>query len=539
MKFMNFNLFTKFAIFIVITLGILLFVSFHIVQKNQENLIMNQLENEGRVIAKQVFLMRKWISDYGGVYVPKKIAGQSNPYLTELGIKNEIKDSKGEFYVLKNPALATREFSALAERESNYIFKVTSIRYLNPHNAPDEFEKEAIKLFENGSVNEFFGLWNTENRVFFRYCIPLYIESSCLQCHKKQGYREGDLRGAISIFIPVETTLKAIEANKKRLNLIMFITIATTVLVSFIFMKSTVLNPLKKMKNSIQDFQKGRVPQVALIETKDEFGEIWLQFRSMAETLHNYHASLREKIESATRELYETNRKLEELNKRKSEFVASIAHELRTPLTSIRGAVDFLSQVMKNVESGVNDERLNQVFSIIQRNLKKITRMINDLLDIERIEAGMVDFTMEEVYLRDIIEDSIQDIIQNNEKNLVFEVQVSEELRTICDSEKIKQVIDNLLYNAYKFSPTGEKITVTARDSEDEVLVEITDKGPGIPEEEQTRLFEKFYKGKLSTGAGLGLTIARAIVEAHGGRISVRSEIGKGSTFYFTLKKHV
>ena len=165
----------------------------------QAELIQKQQLHQGQAFFQEVVLMRQWMSQHNGVYVKMTPGVTPNPYLLKVpGLRVVIRDEQGDFYTLKNPALATREISELAEKSGLFRFHITSLNPLNPSNAPDAFEQEALRLFEQG-VKEHTTLEKRGEEVFFRYMAPLVTEKSCLSCHAQQGYREGEVRGGISV----------------------------------------------------------------------------------------------------------------------------------------------------------------------------------------------------------------------------------------------------------------------------------------------------------------------------------------------------
>ncbi|HUJ19482.1 MAG TPA: diguanylate cyclase [Nitrospirota bacterium] len=170
---------------------------------NEENLI------QARVLFNTIVLTRKWNANYGGVYVEKRPGVSSNPYLEDP----DIRTSEGKVFTLRNPALMTREISEYAAREGLFRFHITSLKLLNPGNAADVFETEALREFERGNLKEMSKVENSNGRSSFRYMAPLYVDESCLQCHGRQDYRLGDVRGGISITFDIEDLQKKIKTN--------------------------------------------------------------------------------------------------------------------------------------------------------------------------------------------------------------------------------------------------------------------------------------------------------------------------------------
>ncbi len=176
------------------------------------------LIRNSRAFFDEIVITRKWLARNQGVYVRMKPGDQVNPYLKAVpGLKAEIRDENGDRYMLKNPALATREISAIAAREGSFKFHITSLNPLNPENAPDLFERKALIAFETG-VRDIHDFENGPEGKSFRFMAPLVTEESCLRCHAHQGYKVGDIRGGISVTIPAQAIMREIRANKTYLT---------------------------------------------------------------------------------------------------------------------------------------------------------------------------------------------------------------------------------------------------------------------------------------------------------------------------------
>ena len=178
-------------------------------------LIKEQLLKQARAYSKEVTLLRGWIADHGGVYVKKRPGINENPYLKDIkGIKTKIVDEDQEIYILKNPAMATREISEMAREERIFSFHITSLKPINPKNSPDPFETDALKDFQTRKTSEAYELETKGNESVFRYIIPLPVKKSCLKCHEAQGYKVGDIRGGISVSIPASDIIAQIRTSK-------------------------------------------------------------------------------------------------------------------------------------------------------------------------------------------------------------------------------------------------------------------------------------------------------------------------------------
>lgn len=237
------------------------------------------------------------------------------------------------------------------------------------------------------------------------------------------------------------------------------------------------------------------------------------------------------------REIEEKGQELEIANKHKSEFLSNMSHELRTPLNAILG---YSELVIDNIYGEV-PEKIREVLERVEKNGRHLLGLINDVLDLSKIEAGRLTLTLNDYSIQDVIQTAYTSVeALAVEKNLNLKVNVTRDLTTgKGDEQRIAQVILNLLGNAIKFTDQGE-VKVEATVSNETYLISVSDTGPGLSEADQEKIFEEFYQTDGSStrqkgGTGLGLSISKRIVEMHGGRIWVESILGEGSTFSFTL----
>ena len=237
------------------------------------------------------------------------------------------------------------------------------------------------------------------------------------------------------------------------------------------------------------------------------------------------------------REIEQKSRQLEVASQHKSQFLANMSHELRTPLNAILG----YTELMQDGLYGDLPTKTKEVLDRVQKNGKHLLGLINDVLDLSKIEAGQLALSLDEYSMKDIVH-SVVSATESlaSAKQLPLKVAVAESMPIgRGDERRIAQVLLNLVGNAIKFTEEGE-VRVAAGMSDGMLQVAVTDTGPGIPQEEQARIFEEFHQvdssnTKKKAGTGLGLAIAKRIVELHGGRISVQSELGRGSTFTVDL----
>ena len=279
------------------------------------------------------------------------------------------------------------------------------------------------------------------------------------------------------------------------------------------------------------------------------------KIRLLYRTIHNYkitkenfpinmNEDLLTVAEDEVMEWAKSNReeiaKLKEQEVFRREFSGNLAHELKTPIFSIQGYILTL------LEGGLEDENVNREFlKRASKGVDRMTKIIEDLDVITKFESERIKLDLKNVDVVQLAKEIMDDLeIKANNRNikLVFNVDYREPIMTICDRAKIAQVFQNLVNNAINYSEDGKQVEIRFYDIEDNVLIEVSDQGLGIEEKHLARLFERFYRVDKSRarnkgGTGLGLAIVKHMVEAHSQTISVRSTIGKGSTFSFTLKR--
>jgi signal transduction histidine kinase len=260
--------------------------------------------------------------------------------------------------------------------------------------------------------------------------------------------------------------------------------------------------------------------------------------RRAEEALDQLNQTLERRIQDRTGTLQGAIEQLQELDRLKSAFVTIVSHELRTPLTSIKGFVENMLQGL----TGPLNEKQQHYLSRIHLNAERLTRMLNELLDLSRIEAGKMQLLSAPLSLQDLFSDLIDGFQPlARQKSIDMDVTFTDVIPPVqADRDKLYEVVANLLDNAIKFTPSGGRVEISAEVQDARfVRIGILDTGCGIPEEHRPRIFQKFYRVNSvtgsSNGAGLGLSIAKGLIELHGGTLDVESEPGKGSHFYFTL----
>lgn len=313
------------------------------------------------------------------------------------------------------------------------------------------------------------------------------------------------------------------------------------------YITEKLLEPLEKMKIVSQQFAKGDFSARLPGTSNDIIGKLENSLNSMAGQLDGINRNLKaiikdavSKYEASNKNLQEKSLKLAEVNKRltemdkaKTEFVSIVSHELRTPLTSIIG----FSKILLTLK--LADDQKEKYLKVIEAEGKRLSGLVNDFLDITKIEAGTIIFKPEKIDIHDIIKE-VQGAF-DLAGDIKIETQMpSTPMMIYADRDKIKQVFTNLLANALRYTPEKGKITIASGNENGRIKISIHDDGPGIQKEDIKKIFDKFYRSdddisKKSRGSGLGLAITRGIISQHKGEIWAESEPGAGSTFIFTL----
>ncbi len=316
-----------------------------------------------------------------------------------------------------------------------------------------------------------------------------------------------------------------------------------------IFIANQVVKPVQKLTEGVREIGKGNLDYSIKVQSTNEIGELASSFRQMSralkksrQELYEYSQGLEEQVKERTKELTVANSRLRELDRMKSEFVSVASHQLRTPLTATKG---YISMILEGSYGDLSENvrvALNKVYASNER----LVRIVNDLLDLSRIESGKFEYTFSKISLPNLLESAVRELnISAEIKNLriLWKIPANPERFTVsADEEKLRQTFLNLLDNAIKYTLKGHiEIKIVEDSRPGYIRISIKDTGIGISPDEQKKLFEQFVRGKggshvSASGSGIGLYIAKKIVDDHHGHIWAESEgPGKGSTFIVTL----
>ena len=436
----------------------------------------------------------------------------------------------------------------------------------------DEFERDAIKKFlevanrtapmrESGQPPPLdrpplFEARIAPGRRHYAYVEAIFFKPTCFSvaCHNtmredRRGkfvqVRAGDLSRAIVVKLPMDTTNKAIHHNRAILIAAALVTAILAMVASYVIVRYVIAKPVKHLRDVSDAIAAGKLTIRSQIQTGDEFEELSHAFNRMLHNLVSMQQELREvngDLDRKVDELAQANLALFEMNRLKSDFLATMSHELRTPLNSIIG----FSEVLAGNE-GLN-ERQRRYAANIQTSGRMLLAMINDILDLAKIESGKMEVRVEDFSIRDVCEGlaSMARPVAER-KNIDLECRLDEAIPLMRqDAGKLRQILYNLLSNAIKFTPEGGRVLLRAQPEGRNVVLSVADTGIGIAEEDRDKIFEKFRQAgqpgqadsvltREHQGTGLGLSIVRELSKLLGGDVHLESRAGHGSTFTVRL----
>ena len=301
---------------------------------------------------------------------------------------------------------------------------------------------------------------------------------------------------------------------------------------------SRITKPLEVLTSGVKDIAEGHFDRRLSITSHDEL-------EMLAETFNHMTGRLREhveQLEESNKKLGAVNEELKELDRMKSDLLANVSHELRTPLTAIKGYTDYILER----RLGAITEKQEKGLVVVQRNLERLSKTINALLDFSRMDVGRIALNLQPFALSPLLDQIVTGLRSELEKKgLKLTAEIERGLPPVIgDKEKLSAVLENLIINALKFTPEGGRITVSAKRvgtaARPSALIRVSDTGVGIAADQIAKIFNRFHQVDTSTtrrfgGVGLGLAIVKSILEAHGTTVTVESELGRGTTFGFVL----
>jgi two-component system, NarL family, sensor histidine kinase BarA len=511
--------------------GILLLItlSFWVYARQTESLAYDQTANSGRLL----------ISPIVGRYHVANSEARKSMELFQVPAKNSEASDVGD-----------------------YKYKLIKPNAKNPDNKPEGEEVAILNRFiSDPSKNEETRPLSSQGALYYYGAIR--ASHSCLQCHGKSkeelqklglpeikdeleltGLKENDLMGVMSIRLPTRDIESAQNLNRALLISTAIITALLIMAGSYLIIRYVIVKPVKHLKEVSDAIAAGQLNVRSEIQTGDEFEDLSHAFNrmlrnlmSMQERYQRLNADLDRKVD----ELAHANMALYESNRLKSDFLATMSHELRTPLHSILGFSDVLL-----ASAGVLSEKQARWVANIKASGQALLNLINDILDLAKIEAGKMEVRPEEISVPEIAEIQVTMLRpQAEKKNIELRTQYDSGLPLVRqDSAKLQQVLSNLLTNAIKFTPEGGRVLLKAHAEGNDIVFNVTDTGVGIAPEDQESIFEKFRQAgnpltREHEGTGLGLSIVRELCKLLGGDITLKSELGRGSSFTIRLPREL
>jgi signal transduction histidine kinase len=435
------------------------------------------------------------------------------------------------------------------------IFKPNATR---SQDMPDPTTLDMIQAFrKNPDLYEVNDVQQSDKRYVIYYG-AVRATSSCIGCHRQQNAElsEGDLLAVIKIDVDTQPIEAGFHTNRAILISIAFGTTFFIMLGSYLIVRYVIVKPVKHLKEVSDAISAGELNVRSEIQTGDEFEDLSHAFNrmlrnlvSMQDRLRKVNADLDRKVD----ELAQANMALYESNRLKSDFLATMSHELRTPLNSILG---FSEVLLSN--NGLS-EKQNRWVANIQSSGQQLLNLINDILDLAKIEAGKMQVRLVEFSIYDVCEGMLAMFRPMAEKkNIDLRGVFTPDIPLLRqDAVKVQQILSNLLSNAIKFTPEGGRVQLKADvdalgappatapsslvwNGGGYIVLTVSDTGVGIAREEQEMIFEKFRQAgnpltRQHAGTGLGLSIVRELSKLLGGEVSLQSELGRGSTFTVRL----
>lgn len=331
--------------------------------------------------------------------------------------------------------------------------------------------------------------------------------------------------GIIQIFTPVEMVVKQVERVVLKVSVCSLIILLLVSAIAFTWLYQSIVQPLEKLKRAAVNIKDGNLDFNVITDTEDEIGEVCIAFEEM-------RIKLKDQIEVSMQ--YEKDNK---------ELLSNISHDLKTPITAIKGYVE-------GIRDGVADtpEKMDKYIRTIYNKATDMDKLIDELFLFSKLDSNSMNYSFAKLNLKDYFEDCVDDIsldLESRGISLAYYNHVPEDTIIIADPEQLKRVINNIVGNSVKYMESGRRghIGIFIKDKPEFVQIEIQDNGKGIAKKELPHIFERCYRTDASRnsskgGSGLGLSIAKKIIEEHGGKIWANSVEGEGTTMSFVLRKY-
>lgn len=506
------NLTIKFIVaisaIILLSYGFLLFQTSNL----QNELVMEQARQQARILYKQILLTRQWVSDHQGLFLVKTAGVTENPYLHEAAIRAD----DGTVFVKRNPAMVTRELSEYAAKSGFCWFRITSLAPVNPVNAPDDFERLAMERFKDG-LPEYEAITDSPEGRVHRYIAPVLVQESCLACHAEHGYSVGDIRGALSISVPLAWADNVIKKNNTTIIKYSLFSIFTVALALIFLFNKLVARRIERLSQAMENYPE---QDYSVSDDKhlldDEIGRLIVGFNNLCERLDKAQSDLDKTMQQA---FY--SEKMASLG----QLTAGIAHEINNPLGGLLNCVKTMQEEPENIELH------KRYIPLLDKGLKRIEHIMRQLLNFGR----KAPLTYSKVDIDEVVRECFE-LLQYRLKNITLTLNLNLQESYFIDVEALRQIIVNTALNAIQAMPGGGCLTVSTKRIYSRIVITVEDTGTGIDPAIMGRIFDPFFTTKeVGEGTGLGLAVTYSLIQQMGGTIEVESEPGKRTAFTVSL----
>ena len=450
--------------------------------------ILETARTQARSLFQRDVIYRQWNARSGLVYVEVSPQTPPNPYLANIA-ERDVTTTSGKKLTLVNPAYMTRLVFDLALQSDEVRGHITSLRPLRPQNLPDPWEIKALRSFQRGEV-EVSSLERTAGRSYLRMMSPLVTAQECLKCHGKDGYRLGDIRGGISVAVPMEPLWKIFRQS------VLIYAFSFTLL--WITGIACIFFGALRLRKTIRE------RDIAELEVADKNRNLLV----------------------LTAELQAANAELET-------FCSTVSHDLRSPLTGIGG----YCQLIQESSADRHPDICVQFAGIMLQEAGRMEKLIDTLLNFSRLTRGQL--ARETTHLSDIAKEVAAEL-RSGSPEIAARFKIAEGITVHADPELLRVVLGNLLGNAWKYTGKREErqIEFGVSTSGAGLAYFVRDNGIGFDHADSERVFQAFSRLHNSgdfAGSGIGLATVKRIIQRHGGRVWCEGELDVGSTFYFSL----
>ncbi len=525
----------------IFTAGIFVLVttSFYLYGQKTERLLIGQTTQTARRLVNPTIVDKHFASHD---FVHPLTAASLNKLSESFKAQDDLPTFEGyiinPYKIRKDPARSRDPFEKLALEKFLKAASNPASGPKKPYTFPDGTSMEETRILPG--------------RTEYQYIQAVLFKQECIDCHEAHASRElasgkwvdnkpGDLACLAVIHLPMAQINRDINQNRAILISAAMVTAIVAMFASYAIVRYVIVKPVKHLRDVSDAIAAGKLNVRAQIETGDEFEELSHAFNRMLHNLVSMQQELRDvnhDLDRKVDELAQANLALFEMNRLKSDFLATMSHELRTPLNSIIGFSEVLSG------SDQLNDRQRRYAANIQTSGKMLLGMINDILDLAKIESGKMEVRTEDFSIRDVCE-GLAALARPvaERKNIDLECSLEDAIPLMRqDPGKLRQVLYNLLSNAIKFTPEGGRVSLKAHAEGRHVVIAVADTGIGIAEEDRETIFEKFRQAghpgqgdgiltREHQGTGLGLSIVRELTKLLGGDVHLESRPGQGSTF--------